>query len=259
MSDKDPLRANIEDFYQRAAAYTHSLPESEAAWLGGVIRQTGCGAGALLVDIGVGTANAALPFLEAGGRLLGVEVAAAMAEKGRTRLDGMGLGAAAAFFLGDGHRIPLAEGCVDFSICRNVFHHMRSPAEVVAEMVRILRPGGHIAVMDHYAPDGAAAQAEIHVIEKLREPSLVHTVSLAEFRAHYAAAGADLIEAHTEKERLGALEWLESGRTPEANIPAVLDGLEKMRDSGGGWFEAEGTRGALAILRKRAFVLGKKR
>lgn len=259
MSTPDPLRTNIDDFSRRAAAYTHGLPESEGAWLKDTIRKIGFGEGNLLVDIGVGTANAALPFLEAGGRLLGVDPAGAMAQKGRARLDEIGLGTSAAFLLGDGHQIPLADGCADCSICRNVFHHMRSPAEVTSEMVRILRPGGHIIVMDHYAPDDAGAQAEIHVTEKLREPSLVHTVSLAEFRAHYAAAGADLIEAHTEKERLDALKWLKSGRTPEANIPAVFDGLEKMRDGGGGWFEAEGARDALTIFRKRTFVLGKKR
>jgi len=40
--------------------------------------------------------------------------------------------------------LPLADASVDLIISRSVFEHLVDPAAVYAEMVRVLRPGGHI-------------------------------------------------------------------------------------------------------------------
>lgn len=42
----------------------------------------------------------------------------------------------------DAHEIPLRDGSVDSVICNAVLEHVYSPERVVAEMVRVLKPGG---------------------------------------------------------------------------------------------------------------------
>ncbi len=42
----------------------------------------------------------------------------------------------------DAHAIPLLDSSVDSVVCNAVLEHVRNPEQVVAEMVRVLRPGG---------------------------------------------------------------------------------------------------------------------
>lgn len=45
-------------------------------------------------------------------------------------------------FIADAHSIPLLEGSVDGVVVQAVLEHVVSPTDVVAEIVRVLRPGG---------------------------------------------------------------------------------------------------------------------
>ena len=44
--------------------------------------------------------------------------------------------------IGDGVRLPFAEGAFDISHSSNVLEHVTDPAAFVDEMVRVVRPGG---------------------------------------------------------------------------------------------------------------------
>lgn len=48
---------------------------------------------------------------------------------------------------GDIGRLPLADGTVDFATSRWVFEHLEDPGAVVAEMERVLRPGGYALIV----------------------------------------------------------------------------------------------------------------
>lgn len=44
----------------------------------------------------------------------------------------------------DGQKMPFADASFDLVFCRQVFEHVRYPREVMAEIHRVLRPGGHL-------------------------------------------------------------------------------------------------------------------
>jgi SAM-dependent methyltransferase len=46
--------------------------------------------------------------------------------------------------IADAHQIPLLDASVDSVICISVLEHVRWPEQVVAEMLRVLKPGGHL-------------------------------------------------------------------------------------------------------------------
>jgi SAM-dependent methyltransferase len=48
--------------------------------------------------------------------------------------------------------LPLASHSIDVAICFNALDHMRDPAAALAEMRRILRPGGTLLLMIHTFP-----------------------------------------------------------------------------------------------------------
>ena len=53
---------------------------------------------------------------------------------------------------GLGERLPLSSESVDVAICFNALDHMCDPAAALAEMRRVLRPGGTLLLMIHTFP-----------------------------------------------------------------------------------------------------------
>ena len=51
---------------------------------------------------------------------------------------------------GDSERLPFAEGSFDFVTCANSFHHYPHQDRAVAEMHRVLKPGGRLMIVDGY-------------------------------------------------------------------------------------------------------------
>jgi SAM-dependent methyltransferase len=44
----------------------------------------------------------------------------------------------------DGARLPFADSCINHVICLEVLEHVRWPDQVLAEVARVLKPGGHL-------------------------------------------------------------------------------------------------------------------
>lgn len=56
---------------------------------------------------------------------------------------------------GLGESLPLASDSVDIAICFNALDHMQDPAAALAEISRVLRPGGTLLLMIHSFPKWA--------------------------------------------------------------------------------------------------------
>ena len=73
--------------------------------------------------------------------------------------------------------------------CRYAFHHFPDPGAVLAEMARVCRPGGRVAVIDVAASPDAAKAATFNEMELRRDPSHVRALPLEELRSLFAGAG----------------------------------------------------------------------
>jgi len=63
----------------------------------------------------------------------------------------------------DAHHLAFADGSFDTVCVSNSLHHFADPHPVLAEMARVLRPGGHVVVNEMYR-DGQSATQETHVL-----------------------------------------------------------------------------------------------
>lgn len=105
-------------------------------WLEDRLRRYGTDG--LVLDLGCGRGYWLAWMKEAGMAVVGIE------PDPRVRA-----GAAhAPVAVGDGARIPLRDGSIGMVWCIHVLHHLADPSEVLAEVVRVLRPGGHLLLAE---------------------------------------------------------------------------------------------------------------
>lgn len=140
--------------------------------------------GAALLDLGCGTGEDALALAaraRPGGRVLGVDRSATMIAEARRRAGGR---ADVEFVEADALALPVADGALDGARAERVLLHVDEPARVVAEMLRVLRPGGRIVVaepdwatlvIDAPAPRTGRLVARA-AAARFRSPSVGHTL-----------------------------------------------------------------------------------
>jgi ubiquinone/menaquinone biosynthesis C-methylase UbiE len=99
-----------------------------------------------VLELGVGTGVVALGLQELGFRVLGLDLSFAMLERARHRIGPR-------LARGDLRRLPVATGSVDQALCVWVLHVTGDVGLALAEVARILRPGGRFLVVPAVAGD----------------------------------------------------------------------------------------------------------
>lgn len=125
----DAMRQSFYGEDVRETAYTKAKPQ----------------AGHVAVDVGAGTGFVTEGLLRQGLRVIAVDQSPAMLEQMRSRF---GADAGVEYLATDGHDLPLPDASADYVFANMYLHHTESPARAVAEMARVLRPGGKLVITD---------------------------------------------------------------------------------------------------------------
>jgi ubiquinone/menaquinone biosynthesis C-methylase UbiE len=106
-------------------------------------------AGASVLDVGCGLGQdvqALARLVGPGGRAVGVDSSVTMIAEARQRAEGSGL--PVEFVAGQAERLEFPDGSFDGCRAERVLQHVEQPGHVVAEMARVLRPGGRMVVLE---------------------------------------------------------------------------------------------------------------
>jgi ubiquinone/menaquinone biosynthesis C-methylase UbiE len=175
---------------------------------------------ALALDIATGPGFVALAFAECVRRVVAVDLTPAMLARAgaeRERRNAANLDVA----LADAGVLPFADGTFDLVTCGSAFHHFPEPERILAEMTRILRPGGLVAISDIITSDDAAKAARHNAIERLRDPSHTRALPLAELTALGEGCGLRTLRTERTRRERGLDEWVAISRTPAPVVEQV--------------------------------------
>ncbi len=115
------------------------------------------------LDAACGTGRQAAVLAELGHDLVGVDASPAMLEKARARVPDVD------FRIGELTALPLDAGSVDLAVCSLALTHLHDPAPAVAELARVVRPGGRIVLSDiHPCWVALGAQAAFRDVDDRR-------------------------------------------------------------------------------------------
>jgi len=109
--------------------------------------------GLRVVDVGTGTGVLACELAQLGLDVLGIDSSESMLDAARSKLEGLRLPATGRirFEQADACALPVADGELDAAFAHMVLHYMPAPEDVVAEMARVVRPGGRVVLVDFRA------------------------------------------------------------------------------------------------------------
>src|SRR6266849_1103794 len=157
----DPVKQQVAAHWDRRAShfdedFGHSIRTSaeRAAW--DRILDLVLGRGPLdALDAGCGTGFLSFELTARGHHVTGVDFAPAMIAEARRKAAERGV--SIRFEEADAEQLPFAAGSFDLAISRHVLWTLQHPEAAIDEWIRVLRPGGRLAVVDGQFDAGASA------------------------------------------------------------------------------------------------------
>ncbi|HEY0785627.1 MAG TPA: arsenite methyltransferase [Acidobacteriaceae bacterium] len=166
--------------------------------------------GEVVVDLGSGgglDVFLAAKMVGPQGRAIGIDMTAAMIDRARANAASGGY-TNVEFYQSTIDRIPLADASVDCVISNCVLNLAPDKAAVFAEIARVLKPGGRVAVSDialkHELPEAVAQSMAAYV------GCIAGAIRIDEYRAGLLAAGFEHVEIVDSGANLNAYAKVEN-------------------------------------------------
>jgi SAM-dependent methyltransferase len=176
-----------------------------------------------LLDVATGAGHTALFFAKLGLHVTAADLSPRMLEQTRAAAAQAGLTLDTRQHTAE--ELPYPAAAFDFVTCRVAAHHFSCPASFVMESARVLKPGGHLLVIDGTVEDGhPAAEEWLHQVEKLRDPSHHRFLRPLQWTHLCGHAGLRVLHSRIQTRLQPDLEWyFSAAATPGDNRRQVLD------------------------------------
>ena len=209
-----------KEVYQRQFGIRSKNWHQSARWitdqqlLGSHAALTRVHPGARVLDTCCGSGVVGASFRDRVGHITGLDLTAEMRAKAATRLDEV--------VAGDVYEIPFPEATFDMVVNREVLHLLPHPDRPVAEMFRVLKPGGQF-VVGQILPYGAIDAPWMFRVFKKKQPLFFNNFTDASFHQMLAEAGfvdIEMVEYH-QWEDIDL--WIDTHETPNLHRHEIRD------------------------------------
>ena len=210
----------LDQYTTRASAYVNSAVHAAGQDLDLIAQVLANQRGAVALDVGCGGGHLTYRLAPLVSQVVACDLAesmlAAVAEQASLRgLSNIATRAAAA------ESLPFEVATFDVVATRFSAHHWHAFAEGIAEMARVLKPGGLALMSDVVSPGVSLLDTWLQTLELLRDPSHVRDASTAEWDAGLAAAGLAIERIEHFRLRLDFATWVARMDTPEPQVTAI--------------------------------------
>jgi len=128
-------------------------------------------------------------------------------------------------------KLPFDDSSFDLAVTLRPLHHVPRPELVIAELVRITRPGGVVVVIDQIAPVDPLVALAVDRFERARDPGHARLLPEIDLRHLFEANGLVLIRQRHEVERRALDAYLELagcvGEQRERALALAPEGTER--------------------------------
>jgi ubiquinone/menaquinone biosynthesis C-methylase UbiE len=147
------------------------------------------------LDVGAGTGAFAFALAERVREVVAVELDEELAAQARADAPEN-----VEVVVADGEHLPFEFASFDLAGTLRTLHHTQRPELLVAELVRVTRPGGTILVVDQLAPADPLVGLELTRFEHARDPSTTRILADADLRGLFDSNNLTLRRQHIDRE-----------------------------------------------------------
>ena len=177
---------------ERRAAQQAARAEALAERLGSVLALRG---GERVLDVGCGAGALAYAVAPVAREVVAVDSDASMVEVARANAP-----ANVRVELADGERLPFDDGEFDVAATLRTLHHTLHPGRLVAELVRVTKPGGIVFVVDQLAPVDEEEARALNEFERARDASTSRVLPEHELRELFAQLELNVVRVEVDHE-----------------------------------------------------------
>jgi ubiquinone/menaquinone biosynthesis C-methylase UbiE len=120
------------------------------------------------------------------------------------------------FVVADAEQLPFLDASFDLVTVRIAPHHYARIEVAVAEMARVLTPGGRLIVVDNIAPEDTLLDQSMNEWEKRRDPSHVRAWTQSEWEHLVTEAGLHIEAEEAGRKQHDFASWAERMQMPDA-------------------------------------------
>lgn len=222
MTESEQHRLVQHNFGAVAAAYVTSKVHAGGPDLDWLVEAAALTGTERVLDVATGGGHTAFALAPYAAEVVALDLTRPMLEVAQREAVARGLGRIR-FLEGDAQALPCENASFEVVTCRHAPHHFPQVDRAAREWARVLKPGGRLLLVDSISPEEQEAQALLHDIEVLRDPSHVRNQRLAEWMLLLARAGFTVDTAREWELELDVPAWTQRMRTP----PSVVAEIEQ--------------------------------
>lgn len=202
LSNKDEIR---QQFGKNAAAYATSKPHARGKSLARLTELIDAQPTWNVLDVATAAGHTAFAFAPRVARVWATDITDEMLALAKKQAQERSLDNVTVEYA-DAEDLPYDDASFDLLTCRIAAHHFVEVGPFMAQAVRVLQPGGILAVVDNVVPHGPPG-AYVNGFEKLRDPSHGRCLSMDEWRQAFTDAGLELTHEETITKQMDFEAW----------------------------------------------------
>ena len=176
-----------EQFGKTAAGYLTSTPHALGKSLERLVELTSPQKGWRVLDVATGGGHVAYTFAPHVERIWATDITQEMLDMVKGEAEKRGLANVRTAYA-KAEALPFEDESFDLVTCRIAPHHFDSIADFLDQVRRVLKPGGHFALVDNVVPPGSVGDY-VNAFERFRDPSHLRAWTMEEWRAALKAHG----------------------------------------------------------------------
>lgn len=203
----DHLKRVTEEFTRQAETFAASASINDKQVVQRIADATGEAGTGRVLDLACGPGIVTAQLAERAAEVVAFDATPEMLRRARERCEKAGL-SNVAFEQGDAEALPFDDASFDGIATRLAIHHFAHPDRVIAEMFRVLRPGGTMVIADVIVSEDQGEAALQNAIEIIRDPSHIRMLPESELLSSVKSAGFAILSEDGWDKAREFEEWM---------------------------------------------------